>query len=58
MESHGYVAQDEKFCGLCFGRRAQGSGKWAPKVHVHQRTLQMSYKLPHIKDISEAKEMT
>ena len=49
--------QDENFRGLRFGRRAQGSGKSAPKVHEHQRALQLSCPLLHIKDISEAKEL-
>ena len=48
VEVRGCVMQDKNFCGPHFGRPAEGSGQSAPKVHRHQRTIQMASTAPHI----------
>ena len=52
IEAPGCVVQDEEFCGLRSGRRAEGSGQLAQKVRKHQCLMveMASPTVPHISD--------
>ena len=51
------MVQDDEFRGLRSGRRAEGRGQLASKVHRHQRVAELATCVPDIPDISEAKRL-
>ena len=54
IEAPGCVVQDEEFCGLRSGRRAEGSGQLAQKARKRQRLMvEMASTVPHIEVIAD-----